>query len=532
MYKRTVIYGVARLLQVMGLAMLPPAIIAYFDLPGLSLAERILSPAFAGFWTAIVASIVFGTVFATIFKKNRNTQTVREGFAIVTLGWIVLTLFGSIPFFIYFLEQAGTPTVMGVMEAFTNAVFEIMSGFTTTGSTILTDIEAVPRGLLFWRSLTHWLGGMGIVTLALVIFPALGVSGYHMFKGEVPGPSTERLQPRLAETASILWGVYALLSLAETILLMVGGMDWFDAFCHTFGTMATGGFSTKNLSIGHFQSDFIQWVIIIFMFLAGVNFLLHWNVLRGNVRVLKVDREFRFYLGVIVTGALLTMAMLYLEGLPSVDYSRSHFRSNPVPYEEFAAHVHAEEQKVNTLYGSFRQAVFQVVAITTTTGFGTADFDVWPTTARLTLVVLMFFGGCAGSTGGGMKMIRVLINLKAAWREIIKMARPRIIRPVKVGSNIVEELRVGNIVSFLILFLALTVLSSLLMTLFVPDLVTAFTSVVACLANIGPGLAGVGSIENFNWIPLPGKWILIFNMLLGRLEIFTVLVLFRASIWR
>ncbi len=531
MHKRTVLYGVARLLQVMGIALLPPAAIAWFD-ADLPFAELIWHPDFSGFWIAILASAVFGTLFATMFKRNRSTQTVREGFAIVTLGWIVLALFGSIPFFVHFLAEMSDVTAFGVVHAFTNSVFEIMSGFTTTGSTILTDIEAVPRGLLFWRSLTHWLGGMGIVTLALVIFPALGVSGYHMFKGEVPGPTTERLQPRLAETASILWGVYALLSLAETILLMVGGMDWFDALCHTFGTMATGGFSTKNLSVGHYQNEFIIWVIIAFMFLAGVNFLLHYNVLRGNYRVLKIDREFRFYVGVIVAAVILSTVLLYVEGLPSVDYSRTHFRSDPVPYEDFAAHVQSEEQKVQSLYGSFRESAFQVVAIITTTGFGTVDFDVWPTTLRLMLVVLMFFGGCAGSTGGGMKMIRVLINLKAAWREIIKMARPRIIRPVKVGGTPVEDMRVGNIVSFFILFLSLSILSSLLLTFFVPDLVTAFTAVVACLANIGPGLAGVGSIENFNWIPIPGKWILIFNMLLGRLEIFTVLVLFRASIWR
>ena len=532
MHKRTVLYGVARLLQVMGLAMLPPAVIAWFDSAERSTTGILLDPEFSGFWIAILASVIVGTVFAILFKKNKTTQTVREGFAIVTLGWAVLALFGSIPFFIYFLKTGGDPSVGGILHSFTNSVFEIMSGFTTTGSTILTDIESIPRGLLFWRSLTHWLGGMGIVTLALVIFPALGVSGYHMFKGEVPGPTTERLQPRLAQTATILWGVYALLSLVETLLLLLGGMDWFDALCHTFGTMATGGFSTKNLSIGHFQSDFIHWVVTIFMFLAGINFLLHYNVLSGNPRVLKVDREFRFYLGVLVTGVLIATAMLTIEGLPSVEYSRTHFRNDPAPYEDFAAHVHAEEKKVESLYGSFKQAAFQVVAITTTTGFGTVDFDVWPTTLRLMLVVLMFFGGCAGSTGGGMKMIRIMINMKAAWREIIKMARPRIIRPVKVGGVPVEEVRVGNIVSFFILFLGLTILSSILMTFFVSDLVTAFTSVVACIANIGPGLAGVGSVENFNWIPIPGKWILIFNMLLGRLEIFTVLVLFRASIWR
>ncbi|MBR9975580.1 MAG: TrkH family potassium uptake protein [Bacteroidetes bacterium] len=532
MRKRTVLFGVARLLQVMGLAMLPSAVIAWFDAPGLTGAERFWAPEFMGFWIAILASLLVGSITIVLIRNSAPAQTVREGFAIVTLGWIVLALFGAIPLLVWFLANGGSASVAGVTRALTDSVFEIMSGFTTTGSTILTDIEAVPRGLLFWRSFTHWLGGMGIVTLALVIFPAMGVSGYHMFKGEVPGPTTERLQPRLAETATILWGVYALLSLAETLLLMIGGMDWFDALCHTFGTMATGGFSTKNLSVGHFDSEFIHWVIVVFMFLAGVNFLLHYNVLRGNTRVLRADREFRFYVLVVVGATLLATLVLQLEGLPSAEYSRTHFRNNPAPYEDFVAHVHAETEKVDSFYGSLRQAAFQVVAITTTTGFGSADFDVWPTTLRLLLLVLMFFGGCAGSTGGGMKMIRILINMKAASREIIKMARPRIIRPVKIGGVPIEDARVGNIVSFFILFLSLSVFSGLLMTFFVPDLITAYTSVVACLANIGPGLAGVGSTENFAWIPIPGKWILIFNMLLGRLEIFTVLVLLRASIWR
>lgn len=532
MHKRTVLFGVARLLQVMGLALFPPALIAWFDAAHIPAADRIWTPDFMGFWIAIVASLACGTVTAAALKKTSTAQTVREGFAIVTLGWVVMTSFGAIPFIVWFLGTAGDLSVPGILRAVTDSVFEIMSGFTTTGSTILTNIEDVPRGLLFWRSLTHWLGGMGIVTLALVIFPALGVSGYHMFKGEVPGPTTERLQPRLAETATLLWGVYALMSAAQTILLMIGGMDWFDALCHTFGTMATGGFSTKNLSVGHFESDFIHWVIIVFMFLAGVNFLLHYNALRGNFRVFRADREFRFYAAVTLAAIVLTTLMLQLEGLPSAEYSRTSFRNAPVPYEDFVSHVHEEGGKVGGLYSSFRESAFQVVSVITTTGFITADFDVWPTTVRLLLVMLMFFGGCAGSTGGGMKMIRVLVNMKAAAREIIRMARPRIIRPIKVGDIPIEEVRVGNIVSFFILFLSLSVFSSLLMTFFVPDLVTAFTSVATCLANVGPGLAGVGAIENYAWIPVPGKWILIFNMLLGRLEIFTVLALFRASIWR
>ncbi|MDX9758197.1 MAG: TrkH family potassium uptake protein [Bacteroidota bacterium] len=532
MHKRTVLYGVARLLQVMGLALTVPAAIAWFDTPGSDAMARLSHPAFSGFWIAILAALLFGSAIAAALRRSSTAQNVREGFAIVTLGWMVLAVFGAIPFAVWFAAGMGDLTVSGLLLAFTDAVFEIMSGFTTTGSTILRDIEAVPRGLLFWRSLTHWLGGMGIVTLALVIFPAMGVSGYHMFKGEVPGPTTERLQPRLARTATILWGVYALLTLVQTLLLMVGGMDWFDATCHAFGTMATGGFSTKNSSVGFFDSELVHWVTIVFMFLAGVNFLLHYNALRGNFSLFKTDREFRFYAGVIIAAVLVSTLTLQIEGLPSAESTRTHFRNAPAPYEDFVSHVHHEGEKVASLYGSFRESAFQVVSIVTTTGFATADFDLWPNTLRLLLVVLMFFGGCAGSTGGGMKMIRVMINLKAGWREIIKMAQPRIIRPIKIGDVPVEEARVGNIVSFFILFLTLTVFSALLLSLFTTDLVTAGTAVVACLANVGPGLAGVGAIEHYAWMPIPGKWILIFNMLLGRLEIFTVLVLFRKTIWR
>jgi trk/ktr system potassium uptake protein len=532
MQLRTVILGVARLVQVLGLVMIIPAIIAWFDLQHLSFKDMLAHQEFSGFWVAILLSLAVGTVAVWKLKGSAKAQTVREGFAIVTLGWIVLALFGCLPLFIYFLASVGDFSFYGIIHSFTNAFFEIMSGFSTTGSTILTDVEALPRGLLFWRSFTHWLGGMGIVTLALVIFPAMGVSGYHMFKGEVPGPTTERFQPRLAQTATILWLVYAGLTGAEALLLFAGGMEWFDSLCHSFGTMATGGFSTKNLSIGHYSSDFIHWVIVVFMFLAGTNFLLHYNILRGNHKVLKLDKEFRFYVIVVLIAISIATVVLFFQGLADVESARASFRSSPVPLQEFVQHVRSEADKVSSLYGSFKQAAFQVLAVTTTTGYGTADFDLWPASLKLLLLTLMFFGGCAGSTGGGMKMIRVQVTLKAAMREIVRMARPRIIKPIMVGSTRIEEVRVSNIVSFFILFVILFVFSSLLMTFYVPDMTTAFTSVVACLANIGPGLSGVGSIENFNWIPIPGKWILILNMLLGRLEIFTVLIILRPSIWR
>jgi trk system potassium uptake protein len=532
MHKRTVLFGVARLLQVMGLSLFAPLLIAYFDSSEPTFAQRLLQPEVSGFLIAIVLTLTVGTTVTLALRRTNHNQTVREGFAIVGIGWMVLALFGSIPLFVYFLSQHTVVDATIVAESFTDGVFEIMSGFTTTGSTILRDIEAMPRGILFWRALTHWLGGMGIVTLALVIFPALGVSGYHMFKGEVPGPSKVRAHTRLAGTASVLWGVYALLTLVEFILLLLGGMNWFDASCHSFATMATGGFSTKNLSIAGFDSEFIHWVITVFMFLAGANFLLHYNALRGNVRIMLRDVEFRFYVYIILASIAASTVILTVDGLPSTEASRHSFRNAPMPYEDFTEHVAQQGELVGTIYGSFRESAFQVVSIITTTGFCTADFDVWPLTVKLLLLLLMFIGGCAGSTGGGIKVIRILVVIKAAWREIIRMARPRIVRPIRIGADSIEETRVGNIISFLLLFLFITVAAALLLSLYVPDLTTSVTAVVACIANIGPGLAGVGAIENFAWIPLPGKWILIFTMLLGRLEIFTILVLLRPSVWR
>ena len=408
-----------------------------------------------------------------------------------------------------------------------------MSGFTTTGATILPDVQILPKGLLFWRSLTHWLGGMGIVTLSLAIFPAMGVAAYQMFRGEVPGPSADKLQPRLAETAKILWGVYILLSVAETLLLMAGGMPLFDSLCHTFGTMATGGFSTKNASIGYYKNPYFDWVIILFMFLAGTNFLLHYRVLiQGRFKSLKEDREFHFYTFTILISIAFVSLFLYFNGLPPEKQSASHYRHNPMTTAEMTEHVEKEAAKVSSAEGAFRFASFQVVSITTTTGFCTADFDVWPNICRLLLLVLMFWGGCAGSTGGGMKMVRIMVVLKAAYNQLRKIGRPRLISLVKVGKTALQESLVANILAFFVLYMFLFILSTVFMTLFVPDLVTAIATVSATLGNIGPGLAGIGAIENYAWIPVAGKWILILCMLLGRLEIFTVLLIFRPSIWK
>jgi trk system potassium uptake protein TrkH len=528
MNRQAVGYGIGKLMQIMGGVLLIPLGIGVYHCWGLTTREIIFNSDVLGFIIAITLSFVLGTLISLKCKTGKNIQLIGEGFAIVTFGWILLTLLGCIPLLIHLLSPIKDITFFDVVRTFTDSYFETMSGFTTTGATIITDIEKLPPGILFWRSLTHWLGGMGIVTLALVIFPAMGVSGYQMFKGEVPGPETERLQPRLSETAKILWGVYALLSLAETALLCLGGMPLYDSLCHTFGTMATGGFSTQNGSIAAYNSSYFDWVIIVFMYFAGVNFIIHYRVfIQGSFRTILKDREFLLYTGVILAVIMLFTLTLHFRGIPAAKESAKSFRSNPLPAADFKEHVQKERQKISTFYGSLRHSAFQVVSITTTTGFSTADFDTWPVTCRFVLVVMMFLGGCAGSTGGGIKMIRVLVVIKAAWREMRKMLQPRLVLPLKVNYQTIGEHQIVNIMGFFALFIGLFLVSVILMCFFVPDFVTALTTVSATICNIGPGLSGIGAVENYAWIPLPGKWILIFCMLLGRLEIFTVIIAFR-----
>ncbi len=533
MKKRAILYIIGKLLQIIALVMLIPLGIAFFsDAPDLTV-SALLHPAIIGFIISIAGSLTVGTILSILTREFQYDIGIREGYAVVTFGWITLSVAGCVPFFTWFLSTCTPMTNSSVALCFTNAVFETVSGFTTTGSTILTSIETLPRGLLFWRSMTHWLGGMGIITLALAIFPAMGVSGYGMFKGEVPGPTKKRLMPRLSETAKVLWGVYLGFTVVQTLLLCFGGMPLFDSLCHTFGTLATGGFSTQNLSVGQYGNDYFNWVIVIFMFLSGMNYMIHYQVfLRKEPGVLLKDKELLFYAGTVVFSILFITTMLYFGDFPPAEKSFGHFRHDPVTMAHFRTHVDAESAKVDSLYGAFSAASFQVVSILTTTGFCTADFDLWPNPCRFLLVVLMFWGGCAGSTGGGMKIIRVIAVLKVSWRELGKLARPRLISPFKIGDETISDSRIINILALFNLVMIIFVIASGLMCLFVTDLETAVTSVTATLFNVGPGLAGVGAIENYAWIPLPGKWILSLCMLLGRLEVFSVLIALRPDIWR
>ncbi|MGM0443921.1 MAG: TrkH family potassium uptake protein [Fibrobacterota bacterium] len=480
-----------------------------------------------GFLWAMGASLLFGALLKLVRVESRIGNAVREGFAIVTFGWIILTFFGAIPLFSYLHTQ----TNAGLMACFTDSFFEIMSGFTTTGSTILTDIEALPRGILFWRSLTHWLGGMGIVTLGLAIFPASGITAYQMFRGEA-GTTAEKLGPKLRQTATILWGVYALLTLVETLLLSLGGMSIFDALCHAFGTLATGGFSTRNASIAAYESPFIDWVITAFMFLGGINFMLHFQLLfRRDFSIFR-NSELRFYATLIISAVLLSTLLLTVQDKPTPEYVANSYRYESLSPEEIEDKIGTESAKTATIPSAFRYSAFQIISLTTCTGYTTADYDLWPNAIRFLVVLLMIIGGCAGSTSGGIKMIRIQIVFKTILRELKKMIHPRLVAPIRMGNKPVKENEVGNIIGFFMLFIATFVVLTFLMSFFIDDFATAFTSVSATICGVGPGLSGVGATENFSWIPLGGKWVLTASMLLGRLELYTVIIAFSSLLTR
>lgn len=444
-------------------------------------------------WVYPGAALICAVIGALLFHFCRSNRelSLREGFAVVTFGWGVFALFGALPYLL-----------SGAIASPVDAVFETMSGFTTTGSTILTEIEALPRSLLFWRALTHWLGGMGIIVLSLAILPMLGVGGMQLFKAEVPGPTADRLKPRIQDTAKMLWGVYFLLTMLETALLMFGGMDFFDALCHSFATLATGGFSTRNASVAAYDSSYIDYVIILFMFLAGVNFTLHFHLLRGRVHDFLRSEELRVYLGITLATAA---AVIVFNGLGGI-------------YPQWSDNL--------------RYSLFQVVSIMTTTGFGTADYELWPVVAQYLLVVLMFIGGCAGSTGGGIKVARILLLFKHAQTQVFRLIHPRAIRLVKLENRPVDKEVMQSILGFFALFIGIFVVASLIVAADGMDLTSSGAAVIACLSNIGPGLGSVGPVDNFAHVPVFAKSVLILCMLMGRLELFTVLVLFFPSFWR
>lgn len=430
-----------------------------------------------------------GIVLLICSRRPSGELRHREGFLFVTLAWTLAGLFGAIPY-----------RISGYFPTYMDAFFETISGFTTTGASVLTDIEALPHGLLLWRALTQWLGGMGIIVLTIAILPFLGVGGMQIFRAESPGPTMDKLTPRITETAKLLWGIYLGITLLEILLLGLGGMSLFDATCHAFATMATGGFSPRNTSVAAYDSGYIDAVITIFMLIAGANFALHFAALRGHPRRYLKSQEFRWYVGIVVVACLFIL----------VD-----------SWEMFAS-----------VPDALRYVTFQVASIMTTTGFATHDYALWPMASQIVLFTLMLIGGCAGSTGGGMKVMRIGLLFKCAHREIFKLVHPNAVVAVKWDDSPVPQDVIHAVLGFFIFYCLLWVVASVCMAMMGLDFATSVSSVVACMSNIGPGLGDVGPTANFGHIPAAGKALLSFCMLAGRLEIYTVFVVLSPAFWR
>jgi len=420
--------------------------------------------------------------------RDRAEVTLREGFAIVTFGWVGFALFGSLPYLF-----------SGSLSHPVDAFFESMSGFTTTGASVFTNVEAAPKSVLFWRAATQWVGGMGIIVLGVAILPLLGVGGMQLYEAEAPGPTADRLTPRIQDTARLLWGVYVLATIAGIVLLWIGDMGFFDAMCHTFTAVATGGFSTRNASLGAF-STYSQLVTLLLMVVGGANFSLHYYALRGRAGSYWRSDEFRFYLGLLAAVTLIVFALNWSD------------------YDCALLNLH--------------NSAFIVTSIMTTTGFATADYERWHVLAQGLLLGLMLVGGCTGSTAGGLKVVRVLLLVKHAFLQTVRLLHPRQVRVLKLDHRPVSQDIVQDVLGFTILFLGLYLTGSLLLTAVGVDLLTAGSGILACLSTVGPGLGEVGPMDNYASLPPFAKVVLSLVMLLGRLEISTVLVLFFITFWR
>ncbi len=431
-------------------------------------------------------------LFIATYSKKPKELSARDGFAIVTLGWIAMAGFCALPLF------------LSTNLSYTDAFFEAISGLTTTGASILggantIDIESLPHGILFWRSFTHFIGGMGIIVFSLAILPMLGMGGVQLFRAEVAGPIADKLTPRVKQTAKLLWLIYVGFVLLESIILKLFGMTWFDALCHSFGTMATGGFSTKNASAGAFSGS-IQIILMIFMFLAATNFSLHYlSISKKRFEYFK-DREFKVYLALILLFSIfffINTSSIYHWSLDSV-----------------------------------RHSIFTAISLLTTTGFGTENFEAWPSLSKMLVFFLLFIGGCAGSTTGGMKIIRSILIFKYLVSEVRKLLHPKGVFPIKIGGELIPDDVVKNTLGFYLFYIFIFVFCSVVFSITGLDVETSLTAAASAIGNIGPGLGAIGPWENWAHLTDFAKWVASFTMLLGRLEIFTVVVLFSRSFWK
>lgn len=447
-------------------------------------------PVVIDFLIASLITAILGALLLAVGDKRGEIYR-REGIVIVVGGWVLASIFGALPYLL-----------AGTFASPIDALFESASGFTTTGASVMTEIEGHPRGVLFWRSFTQWLGGMGIIVLFVALLPELGPGARFLYKLEVPGPTAEALVPRIHHTAAVLWKIYLVLTGVETLLLMLAGMNLYDALTHTFSTMSTGGFSPYNASIAAFESPLIHLIIIVFMVLAGTNFSLFYGMRRRRGRNLLRDTEFRLYLA-ILAGALLLL---------SWDLLRS--------------------DTYDSLLRALLDAAFQAVSITTTTGFATADFDGWPVLSRMLLMGLMFVGGCAGSTAGSMKVMRMVIGVRSAFREARLIFSPNTVMSVFVGGKAVPNAVVRSVAGFFILYLTIWGLGTVLLSIDGPDLVTSASAAAATIGNIGPGLSAVGPTRNYSLFNGFDKALMVLLMWMGRLEIYSIAAMFSRAFWR
>lgn len=423
-------------------------------------------------------------------KGKKNEIYAKEGFLTVGLAWIVISFFGALPF-----------VFSGAIPSLVDAFFETSSGFTTTGASILTEIQSLPKGILFWRSFTHWVGGMGFLIFILALMPTFSGNTIHLLKAESPGPTPGKIVPKIKQTAKILYAIYFVLTLIETIFLKSAGLSWYDSIIHALGTAGTGGFSNMNASVAAFNNPAVEWIITIFMLLFGVNFVLYFQLIRGNVKAFFKSEELKWYL-IAVFASIIIIAV------------------NIIPFN------HGDVTK------SIRDSAFQVSSIVTTTGYATVNFNLWPTLSKVILIMLMFMGAMAGSTGGGIKTIRIVIIFKAIRREIDKILHPRRVKSVKIDGNVVEEETISGVFLFIFAYIIISLIAIFIVSFDNFDITTTVTSVIVTLSNIGPGLEMVGPAGNFSAFSDLSKLVLSFCMLAGRLEIYPMLILFSPSLWK
>ena len=471
----SVLFLLGRLLLALALALLVPALVAQY----LEEDARWAFYAAAGFAAAL------GLFLEKYFHQGEEFAFGRrEAFLLVSAAWLLATVVGAMP---YVFERGIAFTV--------DALFESASGFTTTGASIFADVEVLPRSVLLWRALTQWIGGMGIIVLGIAVLPKLAVGGMELLSAEAPGPIQEKLTPRIAQTAKALWGIYVLLTLVEIGILLALGLGLLDAVAHAFASMATGGFSTRNGSISAFESAAVEWTVTLFMVLAGASFAVHYQWLRGRFSVMKKDSELHLYIGILAAGTLVVLMDLMFGRVTS------------------------------SFFEALRLATFQVVAIVTTTGFATTDYEAWPQVSRVLLFVLMFTGGCAGSTGGSVKIVRLLIIFKKIAVDLKRMLQPHAVLPVRLGVRSIPDDVVSSVTTFFVLFLLLFALGGIALTIFGVDPVSAFSASAACLGNIGPGFGAVGPTMSYAGLPAAAKVLLAVMMVVGRLELYTVMVI-------